>query len=1227
MNSDLAYYNYFFYTLNNSYIKIIYDELNQLSTNYIDYTNNLETINQANFQAKWVNTVFGTTTNVKVTDLDRNLLPNKIIPMYSKSFTNLKLIMTPTYRFLWQNTEKTKNYSPFITLDEIYIRTGKTPLKGTLKLSDWVKLNPSVLIDICSKNMNEPFYYNLLGYNQLSDKIKNFIAPPLSIDVNTVIKSTAYLCSLRLLRRDYKGPCIQIQKSAGQTKDLSFNKKTNMIDISDNEFNDVTAEYLITRFYNQFDDKWTSYLVGDGPIFCITIDGSGQIYLPNIKFNKSSVFKPISKVKVLKYSTTTISCSIQLTGVNSLSSSCFNILAYNRKSIPDDITFIINNGLIGTKTQRITPSPSAPLKTPIKNDIHTISTSCDDSSDTSTNVYRQDKSILENNKNTFSCFPDNTVHDEYELKVFNNSKSTIDINFYCPQIIIFSSDTNIPNDILDTIDDDLLSVWKYPYLYSNNTDLKCIDIVPDACNIDRYNIGCACYPSYVNTDNVGNYVNSLKKNKLINSDPWCIIPECAAITAYKNPIQKNLSTCSSNCISSISAKTQKYGNLNIDNAQVITSCYNQTSSNLSSLNICDPACNPGYICTTDPNNPSSNKCIKNATCNTQCDQGYTCSLTKKGDQKCISSNYTNKCINDSNCDINQYCNDDFKICFPKTYKRNIIIPIIVCFSLVIVGFLCFILYTKHKNKSADLFSKINIIWFLSIFAISIVISFIIYFSIKPILNTSEEYDENNKDNTCSTDNDCDINKNNSCNKNICSCIIGYNSNNNLCDINNNQVCSTLPYLPFSVMTGDYYYSTVINNVIYVFATNCSFKFDGEKWVELAKVDILNQPGFCPYEPSIGSGNSLNTSMCVTYKEKVFVLVPVLSSMNTNSPDKTCIFIFFNTQTNIWTEIPISEDSSLKKLTMNVEKFINNVIVAIVDDDIYIFGGIINTDINDKIFIYNITKTKWKDTITLPNKIVFSSYAAAHTSTDKMIYIIGTGLQSEQTISYYIYAYNPITFTIDKKCEDNLNFVTNKQGNRGGAISYYSNEYITIIGDDSKTHIIIYDIKYSKVFTSSLNIADKNLANILFNSGKQFFINYFIIDSAVCKFELNGFLFIITGSGDIFRCNNYERICSQEQIVNGICNNIFPPINLVPCYGITSFAKPLFYKPSEFVWDCQQDSCNINYNSPIWNCPTPCSVKTYNPSGEQAKTYCANPIYNDIFTANYEVDPLCSGKSQ
>ena len=140
--------------------------------------------------------------------------------------------------------------------------------------------------------------------------------------------------------------------------------------------------------------------------------------------------------------------------------------------------------------------------------------------------------------------------------------------------------------------------------------------------------------------------------------------------------------------------------------------------------------------------------------------------------------------------------------------------------------------------------------------------------------------------------------------------------------------------------------------------------------------------------------------------------------------------------------------------MNVEKFINNVIVAIVDDDIYIFGGIINTDINDKIFIYNITKTKWKDTITLPNKIVFSSYAAAHTSTDKMIYIIGTGLQSEQTISYYIYAYNPITFTIDKKCEDNLNFVTNKQGNRGGAISYYSNEYITIIGDDSKTHIII-----------------------------------------------------------------------------------------------------------------------------------------------------------------------------
>ena len=139
-------------------------------------------------------------------------------------------------------------------------------------------------------------------------------------------------------------------------------------------------------------------------------------------------------------------------------------------------------------------------------------------------------------------------------------------------------------------------------------------------------------------------------------------------------------------------------------------------------------------------------------------------------------------------------------------------------------------------------------------------------------------------------------------------------------------------------------------------------------------------------------------------------------------------------------------------------------------------------------------------------------------------------------------------------------------NTGSFMSYYSNEsgneYIVTIGTEplsNKQIVSIYDVKNVIVSTGMLNSADTNLYPILF-SNKQSMFGSFLIDSVVTKFNLNNFMFLITGNGEIFRCNNYYPL---GQI------NLLPitfTIDIVPCYSITLFDKPLSNNTQGYI--CQ-----------------------------------------------------------
>ena len=120
----------------------------------------------------------------------------------------------------------------------------------------------------------------------------------------------------------------------------------------------------------------------------------------------------------------------------------------------------------------------------------------------------------------------------------------------------------------------------------------------------------------------------------------------------------------------------------------------------------------------------------------------------------------------------------------------------------------------------------------------------------------------NNNNTCTPRTICDDidtcgegDCNNECMNNTCKCKFGYYLKGEACSsVENNYIIKNIPYLPENKFTGTYLYTTVLKNTIYAFATDCNFKYDGEKWMELPTIPNSSQQGFHPYLPIVPNNN-------------------------------------------------------------------------------------------------------------------------------------------------------------------------------------------------------------------------------------------------------------------------------------------------------------------------------------------------------------------------------------
>jgi hypothetical protein len=182
--------------------------------------------------------------------------------------------------------------------------------------------------------------------------------------------------------------------------------------------------------------------------------------------------------------------------------------------------------------------------------------------------------------------------------------------------------------------------------------------------------------------------------------------------------------------------------------------------------------------------------------------------------------------------------------------------------------------------------------------------------------------------------------------------------------------------------------------------------------------------------------------------------------------------------------------------------------------------------------------------------------------------------------------------------------------------YDNKEYITILSHNITSSKIAWRIEldtnkpgqYISMYTPT---NQQNIINQTELIGALFVENHVSISYityAMCYFEMNGLLFIITGCGDIMRCNNYQQ-------------DIADKMNIVPCYGVELYEEPLYNKkrcmesgktpPDGWKWSdtlCGyyklkyanvKPDCVGNENCPYGSCTTSCVGNC------DAKNQCAN----------------------
>lgn len=620
------------------------------------------------------------------------------------------------------------------------------------------------------------------------------------------------------------------------------------------------------------------------------------------------------------------------------------------------------------------------------------------------------------------------------------------------------------------------------------------DRVSDACAIEHDNPRCACKPCYSKHSSESRQIyNTLLNSGNVANNPWCYLPACASGMAYKDQMLQKRSTCSNISVSGIFLNPSEYSNIEISNTQVSAS-----SSNDNAINIYGGWC---QNCTED--------------------------------QQCVAtSDNQMKCVPKPKSQLNTPSKNDL------TYSSNNHVRNWFIIGVLVLILITLLIYRFVLNFPKKLFN-ILIVSSISILIITIIL----------IKNstTGEKYSmpfqtcDQIANNLCYTNSTCVNGR--QCINNICRCPIGTFLDGDTCadyvknDTQFNYILTSFPYLPHSLYAGIYYYSTVINNTIYVFATSGNFKYNGDKWIEISR--FSNQVGFNPSIPRVPMNDIncdtryvLNTNMCCTNNNKVYIFLNKLSVISTVINDTTVAYLVYDTDSDTWSSIGL-------KTSLNST---SNCVVTVINNDIMYVFNCNKTDNSTNVGVINLNSgvvsiNKLSQTVYFDD----NSYAFVDNGN---IWIGGASVSG--TDGYSLSLFDIQTFTLQTKINSirRIALSSLRNGPTGGVLPFYYKGIFYILDSYGVTNIDMSTANianpYGKItgspqmmfisLSSSLKTYVAPPCDMPFSAGN-------------CTFIMNGYLFIITGSGEIFR--------GTFKPFNADYN-----INLIPCFGVSNFDGPI-----------------------------------------------------------------------
>ena len=627
-----------------------------------------------------------------------------------------------------------------------------------------------------------------------------------------------------------------------------------------------------------------------------------------------------------------------------------------------------------------------------------------------------------------------------------------------------------------------------------------------ACAKDKSNKRCACLNCYNKHPEQMMLIADVMNKSDVTMDPWCLYPGCASGDAYKNKLDLERSICSNISVAGMFVNPTEYSNVNITNSSVSASAFNSNGVNIIS--------------------------------------GTGCSSCKKS-QDCKIVDTFLQCVDrkPENTENTENTENLQKTKLGKsTGKSKIGKTLMIIFGSIIIVLILMIILSK-KYSGIKYFSELALVSFVGLFIFSIILYFTTkekYIYPEDIVSLTAKCTNENSNNCFLDSSNCSSTQ--TCINGLCSLYIGkFKGNVNYPEnIPSDIIIYNLPYLPYYIYTGTYMYSVVVNNIIYVIANYSTFKFDGDKWIELS--NSSSQLGFSPYIPKKEYGLAISESHGTFSSGSYFLYNnEIYTPIEKSDPFQSYNFNIYNIATDTWRITNFNVDNS--KLQTSTGTGPSFRLSIIYQDILYLFGGVSTTvDIATSTIIKidlsaSTTKPTYVNNPAFNSLIVHEwSYAFVFYS---QIYLCNVSLTSSEgtifqgivSFDYNNNSFSPITAISFPK---NITNVTN--------VLYNFNK------SDSMLRII-YDNNYYRINLSKpTDIVDNNpiLERITIPTYAGTGSIYTKLYPALSNcFVINDNLFLVTESGEIFRICEYTDTTTKKI-----------SIYMNPCYPITNFERSI-----------------------------------------------------------------------